>query len=60
MADANGAFGVRALNLYEDGHAGDPLYLRQDMLVVVPIPAAAWLLGSGLLGLVVIRRRIKK
>jgi hypothetical protein len=27
---------------------------------VVPISAAAWLLGSGLLGLVVIRRRFKK
>jgi hypothetical protein len=27
---------------------------------VVPIPAAAWLLGSGLLGLVAIRRRMKK
>jgi hypothetical protein len=27
---------------------------------VVPIPAAAWLLGSGLLGLVGIRRRMKK
>lgn len=26
----------------------------------VPIPAAAWLLGSGLLGLVLVRRRMKK
>ena len=26
----------------------------------VPIPGAAWLLGSGLIGLVVIRRRMKK
>jgi hypothetical protein len=32
--------------------SGDP--------TVVPIPAAAWLLGSGLLGLVAIRRRMKK
>jgi len=28
--------------------------------VATPIPAAAWLLGSGLLGLVAIRRRMKK
>ncbi|NLX31300.1 MAG: VPLPA-CTERM sorting domain-containing protein, partial [Deltaproteobacteria bacterium] len=26
----------------------------------VPIPAAAWLLGSGLLGFVAIRRRMRK
>ena len=26
----------------------------------VPIPAAAWLLGSGMLGLVALRRRMKK
>jgi hypothetical protein len=32
----------------------------QDFIVPAPIPAAAWLLGSGLLGLVVIRRRMKK
>jgi hypothetical protein len=25
-----------------------------------PIPAAAWLLGSGLMGLVGVRRRVKK
>jgi hypothetical protein len=40
--------------------------LTADWVVVegtptaVPIPAAAWLLGSGLLGLVAIRRRMKK
>ena len=33
---------------------------NSDGYVNVPIPAAAWLLGSGLLGLVAIRRRVKK
>jgi hypothetical protein len=32
----------------------------QNYLVPVPLPPAAWLLGSGLIGLVVIRRRMKK
>ena len=54
-ADNNGAFNVAVLNLYtlQGG-------LAQDVLVVTPIPAAVWLLGSGLLGLVGIRRRFKK
>jgi hypothetical protein len=34
--------------------------IYQGLVTPVPIPAAAWLLGSGLLGLVVIRRRMKK
>jgi hypothetical protein len=55
-ADAKGAYNVMALNLYTASGA-----LAQDVLTVVPIPAAAWLLGSGLLGLVAIRRRrVKK
>jgi len=33
---------------------------NSDGYVNVPVPAAAWLLGSGVLGLVVIRRRVKK
>ena len=32
----------------------------QDTWVPVPVPAAFWLLGSGLLGLVAIRRRFRK
>jgi len=36
----------------------DP-YLRIEY-TAVPIPAAAWLLGSGLIGLVAIRRKFKK
>ena len=39
-------------------HGGSPL--SQLTMQIVPIPAAAWLLGSGLIGLVVIRRRMKK
>jgi hypothetical protein len=53
--DANGAFGVMALNLY-DSNGG----LAQDVLTVVPIPPAVFLLGSGFLGLVGIRRWRKK
>ncbi len=36
------------------------LAVDNTSLEVVPIPPAAWLLGSGLLGLVVIRRRVQK
>jgi hypothetical protein len=39
-------------------HGGSPF--SAITMQVVPIPAAVWLLGSGLLGLVAIRRRFKK
>ena len=41
---------------------GSPIGPAIDSMTVaaVPIPAAAWLLGSGLIGLVVIRRRFNK
>lgn len=56
--DNNGSYNVAVLNL-----TGltliDGTYLRQDVLVATPIPAALWLLGSGLLGLVGLRRRFK-
>ena len=32
----------------------------QSAWITTPVPAAAWLLGSGLLGLIAIRRRVKK
>ena len=59
-ADNAGLFSVMAVNVWELDQAGNLNYIKQDMLTVVPIPAAAWLLGSGLIGLVVIRRRMKK
>ena len=39
-------------------HGGSTLS-QLDMQIAAPIPAAAWLLGSGLIGLVVIRRRMR-
>lgn len=42
--------------------AADPswgAYLDNVRVEVVPIPPAAWLLGSGLLGLAALRRRLK-
>jgi len=42
----------------DDGKWGDNKGLLQGGIIeVVPIPAAAWLLGAGVIGLVVIRRR---
>jgi hypothetical protein len=34
--------------------------LNSGQVNVVPIPAAVWLLGSGLVGLVALRRRMRK
>lgn len=49
---------------YSVGKLGDEDYDDMMYLVAkvepVPIPAAAWLLGSGLIGLVAVRRRMKK
>jgi hypothetical protein len=49
--------GAVSFNSFEGGGAANGPYLDVQP---VPIPAAAWLLGSGLLGLVAIRRRFKK
>jgi hypothetical protein len=55
--DNNGAYGVSVLNMFKlDGS------YAQDQLVLTPtpIPGALLLLGSGLIGLVGIRRRMKR
>ena len=58
-ADNNGQYAVMAANMWENGYLGVNGHQRQDVLVAAtPIPAAAWLLGSGLIGLVMIRRRV--
>jgi hypothetical protein len=52
------AFPVMALNLSLTQPDGTVLR-KQDVLVTTPIPGAIWLLGSGLIGLVAVRRRRK-
>ena len=46
-----------AVHIYVDNGGSDAAVTG---FASVPIPAAAWLLGSGLIGLVAIRRRMKK
>ena len=48
-----------AYYIVESTYQGSPLYTAYGT-AAVPIPAAAWLLGSGLLGFVAIRRRMRK
>jgi len=51
--DANGAYGVKVMNLWDVGFAGVEGHQRQDMLVLVPTPAAVLLalLGLGSAGM---------
>jgi hypothetical protein len=44
----SGIGSVRVMNLYVVGHAGDPAYLCQDILVNIPAPGSVILGGIGL------------
>jgi hypothetical protein len=48
--------------VYPDGHplAGQSMDMAFEITTTVPIPAAVWLLGSGLIGLVGIRRKFSR
>ncbi|MCX5807106.1 MAG: hypothetical protein NT010_13765 [Proteobacteria bacterium] len=54
---------VMVATLWEQGFAGVSGHERQDMLVTtgtVPVPPAIYLLGAGLMGVGVIRKRVNK
>jgi hypothetical protein len=64
LIDGIGITTGQHIDLYGALHAGDTIDLadhsRFTYVPLVPIPGAVWLLGSGLIGLVAIRRRTRK
>lgn len=55
LTGGTGAINFRA----SAGSFADHFYIRNADITVVPVPAAVWLFGSGLLGLVGMARRMK-
>jgi hypothetical protein len=60
MSDNNNLFSVMVMNLYAEGHAGDPNYRRQDILVRVPEPGILILLGIAMSAIGAASWRIRK
>jgi hypothetical protein len=48
------------LTALDGGKEGDKIIFKMGNANVVPIPAAVWLLGSGIVGLAALRRRVQK
>ena len=57
FADASALLNLNGLNIYYNNLVGDSSQIINQ--TVIPVPAAVWLFGSGLLGLVGMARRKK-
>lgn len=45
--------------IFEEDNSGNDIYSAVGQLDPVPVPAAVWLLGSGLVGMIGLRRKMK-